>query len=294
MARTISNQNLGLLLGLLGVTIFGGTVPATRLAVGELQPWFITFGRAAVASLIAAVILLVFRRSLPAALWRWTALSSICLVIAFPGFIGLALQTVPAAHSGVVLGLLPITTAIFAVLFAGETPSPSFWLWSALGALIITVFAFRHGVPGVEIGDFWLVCATLSSSLGYVFSGKLSRQKPGWEVICWQLVIAAPVVWLGAFLFWDSHILTASVSAKLSFAYVSLFSMLIGFFAWNAGLAMGGIARVSQVQLIQIFVTLAISAVILKEQVTLETLGFASAVVAVIWFARKSRIKTSP
>lgn len=294
MPSTISRQNLGLMLGLLGVVIFGGTVPATRLAVMELQPWFITFGRAAVAGIIAAVILLAFRRSLPGALWRWTVLSSLCLVIGFPGFLGLALQTVPAAHSGVVLGLLPITTAVFAAFFAGESPSPTFWLWSALGAAIVTIFAFRDGAPGLAFGDFWLVCATLSSSLGYVFSGKLSRQKPGWEVICWQLVIAAPIVSIGLFIFWDSNILTASASAKLSFAYVSLFSMLIGFFAWNAGLAIGGIARVSQMQLLQIFVTLAISAIILNEEVTIETVAFASAVVAVIWFARKSRIKTSP
>lgn len=289
----MKQQQLGLFLGLIGVIIFSGTVPATRLAVSELDPWFVTFARAAIAGIIAAIILLVTRRTLPKVLWKFSIFSSLCLVIGFPGFLGLALLTVPASHSGVVLGLLPITTAAFSVLFAGERPSISFWTWSLLGAALILIFTLRDGAPGFEIGDLWLVAATLSASLGYVFSGKISRQKPGWEVICWQLIIAAPVIIIGTLWFWDNAILAARPSTQLGFAYVSLFSMLIGFFAWNAGLGLGGIARVGQLQLLQTFITLAIAAVVLGETISLETLFFAIAMVAVIWFARKARISTS-
>ncbi|MEP6355802.1 MAG: DMT family transporter [Hyphomicrobiales bacterium] len=289
----MNQQQLGLFLGLIGVVIFSGTVPATRLAVSELDPWFVTFARAAIAGSIAAMILLATRRTLPKAFWKFSTLSSLCLVIGFPGFLSLALLTVPASHSGVVLGLLPITTAIFSVLFADERPSISFWIWSTLGALLIIVFTLRDGAPGFEIGDLWLVAATLSASFGYVFSGKISRQKPGWEVICWQLIIAAPFIIAGTLWFWDDAIFTARPSTQLGFAYVSLFSMLIGFFAWNAGLALGGIARVGQLQLLQTFFTLAIAAVVLEETISSETLFFATAIVVVIWYARKARVSTS-
>lgn len=292
MENDRNKRRLGLLLGLVAVTIFGATVPATRLAVAELDPWFVTFGRAAVAGSIAAFILLVTRRSLPRRLWPSSLLASLCLVIGFPGFLGLALLTVPASHSGVVLGLLPIATALLAVLFAGERPSSGFWFWSAAGAVLIVVFTVRDGTGDLRAGDFWLVCATLSASLGYVFSGKLSREKPGWEIICWQLVIAAPAIAAGTAFFWDEAIFTAGRSARLGFAYVSIFSMLIGFFAWNAGLALGGIARVGQMQLLQTFVTLAIANLVLGERFAPETLAFAAAIATVIWFARKARIET--
>lgn len=288
-----SNENrpaLGLILGFIGVVIFGGTVPATRLAVQEIDPWFITFGRAAVAGSIAIVLLVILRKSLPRRLWRTSAFASLCLVIGFPGALGVALKTIPASHGGVALGLLPISTAVFAAIFAGERPSPVFWFWSFIGAALVVTFSFRDGQFGFETGDLWLALAILFSSIGYVFSAKLSREKPGWEIICWQLVIAAPLVLTGTIFFWDATLFQASTSAKISFAYVSLFSMLIGFFAWNAGLALGGIAHVSQIQLLQTFVTLAIAAIVLKEAISLETILFAVGICSVILFARKAKV----
>lgn len=285
-----SNVPLGMLLGLVGVIIFGGTVPATRLAVLELEPWFVTFGRAAIAGFIGVGLLFVFKKNLPRKLWVRCFLGGLCLVIGFPGFLAIALQTVPAAHSGVVLGLLPITTAVLAVIFAGERPSVAFWVWSSLGAILILVFTFRDGVPGFVLGDLWLLCATLSASLGYVISGALSREKPGWEVICWQLVLTSPLVLVGVYLFWDNAVFTAALPAQLGFVYVSLFSMLLGFFTWNAGLALGGIARVGQIQLLQTFVTIFIAALVLGEVVSFETYGFALLIVLTIFFTQRARI----
>lgn len=290
--KTVSDTGLtGILLGLCGVTIFGATVPATSLAVADLDPWFVTFGRATVAATLAVLVILFTGKRLPHRLWVATFLGSLCLVIGFPGFIGLAVVTLPASHSGVVLGLFPIATAIMAVLIAGERPSGRFWFWSVLGAILITVFAIRDGKFGLEWGDFYLVCAVITSSAGYAISGMLSRQKPGWEVICWQLIMASPVILIGVFIFWDDAIFTARASAQAGFAYVSLFSMFIGFFVWNKALAIGGIARVGQTLLIQPFVTLAISALVLGEIITLETYAFAAAIVLVVWFSSRARTR---
>ena len=294
MSNRPHQQTLGLLLGFIGVTIFAGTVPATKIAVGELNPWFVTFARAAIAGSLAAVILLITGRRLPKRVWKSSILAGICLILGFPGFLGLALLTVPAAHSGVVLGLLPITTATLAVLFAGERPSLIFWVWSLIGAVLVTTFAIRDGATGLVLGDFYLVCAALSASFGYVISGKLSREKPGWEVICWHLVLTSPIILTGTYIFWDNAIFSASIPVKLSFAYVSLFSMFLAFFAWNAGLALGGIARVGQMQLLQTFITLLLVWLILGETLSVETLAFAAAIVVVIWFAGRARINTSP
>ena len=281
----------GILLGLCGVTIFGATVPATSLAVADLSPWFVTFGRATIAASLAAIVILLTGKRLPRKLWAATFFGSLFLVIGFPAFIGLAVLTLPASHSGVVLGLFPIATAIMAVIIAGESPSGRFWFWSLLGAILVTTFAIRDGAFGLEWGDLWLVCAIIVSSAGYAISGVLSRQKPGWEVICWQLIVASPVILIGVYVFWDDAIFTARPSAQAGFAYVSLFSMFIGFFVWNKAMAIGGIARVGQTLLIQPFVTLAISAIVLGEAISLETYAFAVAIVLVVWFSTKARAR---
>lgn len=287
----LSNKRLsGLLLGLCAVTIFAGTLPATRLAVADLDPWFVTFGRAAIAACLAIFVILFTKRRLARNLWLATLAGGLCLVIGFPGFIGLAVVTLPASHAGVVLGLMPITTAIMAVFIAGERPSKEFWFWSALGAVLVTGFAVRDGKFGIELGDIWLVFATISSATGYVISGVLSRQKPGWEVICWQLILTSPIIIAGTIIFWDNAIFTASPPAQSGFLYVAFFSMFFGFFIWNTALAMGGIARVGQATLMQPFVTLLISAIVLNEIVTMETYAFALVIVVVVWFASRARM----
>ena len=186
-------DGLGLLLGLVGVTIFGGTVPATRIAVAGLDPFFITAGRAAVAGLMAATILLALRRARPSARqFRLMVLAGLLMVLGFPSLMALGLQTVPAAHAGVVLGIMPLTTAAAASLILGERPSLRFWFFAVLGTVVVVAFALRDGGGRFDIGDLYLLAAGILSSTGYVYSGALSREMPGWEVICWILVIALP------------------------------------------------------------------------------------------------------
>ncbi len=290
----MSRETLGLLLGFLGVVIFGATLPATRAAVADLAPWFVTTGRAAVAGLLAAVVLIALRRPVPdRALWRELVVASSCVTLAFPGLIGLAMQTVPASHGGVVLGILPLATALFAAMFSGDRPSRAFWFWSAAGAALVVAFSLRESDLKVTAGDGYLFLSVFAAALGYVFSARVSRHMPGWEVISWAVVVALPVTLPLAF--WLQPVDPSAVrfSAWLGFGYAAVFSMYLGFFPWNAGLAMGGVARVSQVQLLQTFVTLGVSAALLGERVDLVTLVFAVAVVGVVLLGRRAPVTRS-
>ena len=288
--QAISRETIGLALGTLGVVIFGGTLPATRVALTTFSPWFITHGRAALASIAAAVLLFFLRKRLPRNDVAALFLAGLLLVFGFPVFSSIALQTVPASHGGVVLGILPLTTSIFAAIIGGERPSLLFWTCGVAGAALVVTFAVRDSGMQLSLGDLFLFLAALSASLGYVVSAKLSRRMPGWEVICWSLILTAPISIPAALWSWHPEYAAASQGAVLAFLYLAFGSMFLGFFAWNVGLGMGGIARVSQVQLLQSFVTLAISAVLLKEHVGGETVLFALGVIAIVALGRRTRV----
>jgi drug/metabolite transporter (DMT)-like permease len=281
-----------LILGFTGVIAFGGTLPATRVAVSELHPWFVTMGRAAVAGLLAAAVLIALRRQVPARRhWRDIAVASLCLVIGFPGFIGLAMQTSSASHGGVILGILPLATAFVGALMMGERPSAAFWFWGAVGAALVIAFALRKSGLAFSAGDAWLLAAVAATAVGYVHAARLSQAMPGWEAISWQLVVMLPLTAPVALALAEFLLPAVSAQAWIGFAYVSLVSQYLGFFAWNAGLAMGGVARVSQTQLLQTFVTLAISAALLGERIDAVTGVFAVAVVGVVLLGRRAGIK---
>lgn len=278
------------MLGFVGVVIFGATLPVTRVALTGFDPAFITFARAFLAGLASAIALVVARKRLPKRHLAAFAMIGVTLVFGFPGLVNVAMQTVPAAHGGIVLGVLPLLTAIFAALIGGERPGPAFWAWGVAGAALVLGFTLRGGgfVPG--IGHLWLGCAAVVSALGYVVSGKLARDLPGWEVIAWALVLCLPLTGLGTWWAWAGGVHAPQGPALWALAYLAFGSMFAGFFFWNAGLAMGGIARVGQVQLLQTFVTLGFAALLLGEQITPVMLGFAAAVAVVVWCGRKARV----
>jgi drug/metabolite transporter (DMT)-like permease len=257
----VSRETLGLLIGFVGVAIFGGTLPFTRIAVEALDPWFVTAGRASLSGLLAGAVLIVLRRPVPdrASLIK-IACASFFIVGGFPAFTALAMTSVEASHGGVVLGILPLVTAAISAWMTGERPSARFWLAAVAGAALVAAFALRAGGGRFVAGDLLLAGAVLSAAIGYNLSGQLTRLMSGWEVISWILVIAPPVT-LPATL-WLAPSTPSEVPARcwIAFAYVTLMSQYIGFFFWNAGLALGGVARVSQVQLLQTFVTLVIAA----------------------------------
>jgi drug/metabolite transporter (DMT)-like permease len=294
VADTHGAERLGLLLGLLGVLAFSLTLPMTRRAVAELDATFLAFGRMAGAGLIAAAWLLATRARLPSrAQWLALAWASFGIVIGFPLLSSYAMRTIPASHGAIVNGLLPFFTAVFAAVLHRDRQSARFWVFAAIGSALVIAFALqRHDGSldiGLSAGDLWMFGAVLLASMGYVVGARLAASIGGINVILWALVIALPVSVPVAIGFALRTPLAASGVAWGAFAYVTLISQLVGFFAWYNGLALGGIARVGQLQLLQVFFTLAFAALLFGEAVPASTWLFALGVVMTIWIGRSGK-----
>ncbi|MFV5191789.1 DMT family transporter [Acinetobacter courvalinii] len=275
--------------GCIGVIIFAGSLPATRVAVMDFSPTFLTAARAAIAGLLGLALLLLSRQKLPEKK-HWLPLFYVALgvVVGFPLFTALALQYVSAAHTIVFVGLLPLATAIFGVLRGGERPNLAFWLFAILGGVLVFGFmVFQTGAWSFGYGDVFMLCAILLCGFGYAEGGQLSKYLGGWQVICWALIITLPIMLLLSYLYLPVNFAQVSASAKLGLAYVSLFSMLIGFFFWYKGLAQGGIATVGQLQLLQPIFGLIIAAVLLHEQVSIAMFAVTVAVIICVACAKK-------
>ncbi|ABY98953.1 TPA: DMT family transporter [Pseudomonas putida] len=267
MERTTS----GWINGFIGVAIFAGSLPATRVAVAAFEPTFLTCARATIAATVAALFLIVLRQPRP----KRGDVSSLVVtalgvVIGFPLLTALALQHITSAHSIVFVGLLPLCTAAFAVLRGGERPRPLFWLFSLTGAGLVVGYALMNGAEASVVGDLLMMAAVVVCGLGYAEGARLSRTLGGWQVISWALLVALPFMLLLTIANFPAPDAFAKVSgpAWFSFGYVSLFSMLIGFVFWYRGLVQGGIAAVGQLQLFQPFMGLGLAALLLHEHVS--------------------------
>lgn len=277
--------------GFIGVLIFSGSLPATRVAVADFDPIFLTSARAAIAGLLGLAMLMLFRQKRPE---RGDFLSLVIValgvVVGFPLLTALALKHVTSAHSIIFVGLLPLATAIFGVLRGGERPRPAFWLFSCIGSALVAGFALMQGVTASPVGDGLMLAAIIVCGLGYAEGAALSRRLGGWQVICWALAISLPIMLVLTFATLPSSFAGVGSGAWMGLAYVSLFSMLIGFVFWYRGLAQGGIAAVGQLQLLQPFFGLALAATLLHEQVSplmvVVTLGVVACVVGAKRFAR--------
>ncbi|CAN7473940.1 DMT family transporter [Mesorhizobium sp. LjNodule214] len=278
--------------GFVGVLIFSGSLPATRVAVMDFDPTFLTSARAAIAGLLGLALLLLFRQKRPE---RGDLLSLVIValgvVVGFPLLTALALKHVTSAHSIIFVGLLPLATAIFGVLRGGDRPRPAFWLFSCLGSALVVGFALSQGVSASPTGDLLMLSAIIACGLGYAEGAALSRKLGGWQVICWALVLSLPIMLVLTFATMPPSFADVGSGAWIGLAYVSLFSMLIGFVFWYRGLAQGGIAAVGQLQLLQPFFGLALAATLLHEQVSplmlVVTLGVVLCVVGAKKFAKQ-------
>lgn len=296
VSASTSAENRGLMFGLLGVLIFALTLPMTRLAVGpaeapQLPPLFVTAGRAAGAALLSMVYLW-----LTGATWptrrdaRLLLVSALGTVVGFPMFIALALREVPAMHAAVITGVLPLFTAAVAAWYLRQRPSNGFWACAVLGCVLVLGFAAQQGGGHLVKADGLLLLAMMSAAIGYVSGAQLSVRWRAEHVISWVLVISlpltAPVAW------WVRPVALESVSAAAwgGFAYVTVFSMWLGFFAWYRGLALGGMVRVSQVQMVQPFLALLLAVPVLGEPLQATTLVFALAVVAVVFVGKRMSV----
>jgi drug/metabolite transporter (DMT)-like permease len=274
--------------GFIGVVIFSGSLPATRVAVMQFDPVFLTVARAAIAGILALGLLIAFREKRPSGLDTLSlAVVALGVVVGFPLLTALALQHVTSAHSIVFVGLLPLATAIFGVIRGGERPKPAFWLFSILGSALVAGFALAQGLTASPIGDLLMLAAIIVCGLGYAEGGRLSRTLGGWQVISWALVLSLPVMVAVALLHRPASFSGIETPALLGLAYVSLFSMLIGFIFWYRGLSQGGIAAVGQLQLLQPFFGLALAATLLHEPVTWAMLAVTVAVILCVAGARR-------
>lgn len=260
--------------GLIGVIIFSGSLPATRIAVAGFSPLFLTSARAVIAALLGAFLLLAFREKRPGkAELGPLAIVAFGVVIGFPLLTGLALQHITSAHSIVFIGLLPLATAIFGVLRAGERPKPAFWVFSIIGAASVAGFALARNSDASLAGDLLMIAAILLCGLGYAEGATLSRRLGGWQVISWALLLALPVMAVLALISLPTTWSGVTPAVWGGLAYVSVFSMLVGFVFWYRGLALGGIARVGQLQLLQPFFGLLLAGLLLHEPVALSMIA---------------------
>lgn len=284
----MSDKSKGWLNGMAAVLIFSGSTAGTRLAVGGLDPFFLTAARASIAGLLSILLLILFRAPLPsrADLPR-LAIVAFGVVLGFPLLSALALQDITAARALVFQGLLPLLTALFGVVRGGERPRPPFWLFSMAGASVIGVFALARGADSSLRGDLLILIAVIVCALGYAEGAVLSRRMGGLQVIAWALVLCLPIALPSAFFLAPDAPAAVPFSAWAGLAYVSLFSMLIGFIFWYRGLALGGIAAVSQLQLLQPLFGLAVSAFLLREAVGWPMVAATAGVIVCVAGARR-------
>ncbi len=283
-----------MLLGFIGVAIFSLTLPFTRLAVAGLDPVFVAMGRAVAAAVLALCWLRWNRAPLPAReqLPPLLAVAAGC-VIGFPLLTSIAMRTLPASHGAVLVGILPLATALFAALRGHERPSASFWAMAATGSALVIAFALRQSGGGLHGADLAIFAAVALAAMGYAEGGRLSQTMRGEQVIAWALVLSLPLAApAAAWLLWRdwNAVAGAPASAWLGFSYVSVFSMFIGFIFWYRGMALGGVARVGQVQLVQPGLSLAGAALVLNETLQIEHILFTFAVIAVVGAGKRMKV----
>lgn len=286
-----SDETIGLWLGVLGVIAFGITLPMTRLAVGpshepQLDPVFVTAGRAAIAGILSIIYLRVRKAKLPSPHhWKPLFISGLGTAVFWPLFIALALRNVHAMHAAVITGILPLSGAIAGALYFRQRPSLGFWGFALFGCFLVISFAVSKGGGHVTLADVYLLGAVIATAIGFACGADVSRERPAPEVICWVLVIMLPIsLPVSLFNLPKNPIIWQSWAAM---AYLSLFSMWLGFFVWYRGLALGGMVRVSQVQLLQPFVSLIAAIPLLGERIDWQTIMFMTAIVITVFFGRK-------
>jgi drug/metabolite transporter (DMT)-like permease len=278
----VLSSRTGVRWGLLGIAAFSFTVPFTRVAVEGMAPLFVGSGRAVVAALLAIIALAWTRQHLPSKR-QWVRLAIVAggVVVGFPILTSFALTSVPARHGAVVIGLLPAATAVVVVLRAGERPARAFWIFAALGAVVAVVFASLQngGLGQLSLGDLLLVGAVGAAALGYAEGGLLARELGAWQTVSWALVLSLPLTITFAAFAVVGQPVSGTLPQWLAFAYLGVVSMFLGFFAWYRGLAIGPMAQVSQVQLVQPVLSLCWAGLLLGEQLTWANIAGGLAVV---------------
>ena len=280
----------GALLGLAAVLLFSFSFPATKLALDGFSPWFIAFGRAVLAAVLAAATLWLRQAPLPArVLWPRLAIVAGGVVVGFPLLSSLALQHTGSAHGAIVIAVLPAATSAAAVLRGGERPGPVFWLAALAGVAVVTAFAIGEAGGGLSPADALLLVSVVICGIGYAEGGAVSRELGAVETISWALVLSLPVTLVVAACTLPAA--APDASALFGFVYVGVCSMFAGFVVWYAGLARGGIARVGQLQLFQPLLTVGWSALVLGETIGWTVVVAGLGVIASVAVTQRARVR---
>ncbi len=287
-----NGMRTGLLLGLLAVTAFSLTLPVTSIAIRQLDPWFVAFSRCSSAGLLAACALYMLRCPMPNRdQLKQLILVAAGVVLGFPLFSALGIETVPVSHGGIMVGILPLMTAAIGCYLNHERNSLLFWCCSLAAALVVIVYA-SGGTNQWQTGDSWLIAAIVAAAGGYAVGGRLSAQLGGWQVTCWALALSLPITLPMTLWFQPAAIESVSLDSWMAVLYLALISQLLGFFAWNRALVLGGISRISQVQLLQPFMTLLASAMLLNEAVDLNAITCGVLVLMLVAMGTRTRAKS--
>jgi drug/metabolite transporter (DMT)-like permease len=287
----MTKETKGMLIGFLGVAIFSLTLPFTRIAVQEMTPFYVSFGRGIIAGVCGALLLLLTKSPLPTrSQFKKLLITALGVVYGFPIFTSLAMKTLPSAHSGIVLGILPLAMSAMGAIRFRERPSFAYWVTAVCGTLLVLVYSMVDG-GGLALGDIWLLLAIVTAAIGYSEGGKLAEEMGAIKVISWAMAMTLPINIPATYLFANTALTDLSTNVFISFLYIGLFSAFIGFFFWYRGIALGGVARVGQVQLLQPFLTLIGAYLLLGEPITLLNMVFAIAVLVVVLIGRKTKIR---
>ena len=288
----MNQESKGMLIGFIGILIFSLTLPVSKIAVLSFDPYFIAFGRALLAGLVALAYLIYKQAPLPQKSdWIKFVIISLGVVFGFPIFTTVAMKEGSSSHGAVILGMMPLATTVIGVIRFKERPSIGFWLVSLLGAALVVVYALLKSAGSFTYIDGLLVVGGICACIGYVEGGELSRRMNPRAVISWALVVSLPINAIIAFYLFEPGYWEADTLAWTSFIYLSLFPMFLGFFFWYEGLAIGGIARVSQVQLIQPFCTLIAASILLGDHLTAMNMVFAFLVVSTVILSKRMLVK---
>lgn len=289
-----NNEQRGMVLGLMAVVAFSFTLPATKILVPFMDPIFIGLGRSFIAAILAAIILLISGKVIPSKRQFFQLyIVTICIVVSFPVFTASAMLYLPSSHGAIVVGMLPLSTALAGALISGERPSLGFWVFSLLGSAVVVCYALIQGAGILQRADLALFMAVISASIGYAVGAKLSKELSGWRVISWALVLSLPLITIPVIKFAPDNFFQLPMKAYLGFFYLALISQLLAFFAWYKALAIGGVTRVSQIQLLQTFLTVLASALLLGEAVDTQLIIFTCLTVCLVWFGKKMPIVRS-
>lgn len=291
MVQDNKKEKMGLLLGLVGVICFSLTLPATSVAVEFFGTTIVGLGRAVVASILVALVLIVKKEKLPTARqFKSLIIVSLGAVLGFPLLTSWAMTSLPVSHGAVELALLPLVTAGFAMIRGGEIPSVKFWISSIVGALAVIIYATYLGLGQLHVADLALLGAVIILGLSYAEGGVLARELGSWQVIAWAIIIAVPFLIIPVLLNVSAEMLHAPLKAWISFLYLAIVSQFLAYVAWYGGMAMGGISRVSQIQYLQPFLMIIFAALFLNESITLFTIVVAIIVVASVFIGKNTTV----